>query len=90
MTDRDDGPISDEEIGKLWARYWTPYSKGRIDVALPRFTRALLRREGERLVAGLIAGGHTNCENRSDRWEFCQARHSVEAIRRMLGVEEKP
>ena len=89
MTDRDDGPISDREI-LLLRREMTDFYNGIENTdTLLAFARALLRREGERLVAGIIAGGHTNCENRSDRWEFCQARHSVEAIRRMLGVEEK-
>jgi hypothetical protein len=82
MTDRDDGPISDEEIGKLWARYWTPYSKGRIDVALPRFTRALLRREGERLLQ-LI-------DNLLDAETAIDSVDGKRAICRMLGVEEKP
>jgi hypothetical protein len=77
MSDRDDGPISDGEILELRDNV-TDFYHGIEDTdRLMRFARALLRREGERLVKEV-----------SGPFDVVLVTKVTATIRRLLGVEE--
>lgn len=81
---KEDGPISDEEIMILWAD--TP-QEATAPEEIVRFARALLAREGERLLQRAA----------KSLWAMDELSHLVKVqmvdardIRRMFGVREKP